>query len=358
MKILAFPRDTNPYQELLYAPMRAAGTTVAYLDGPTHSQTLNVLLIPIMLLLRRLQGYRVLHIHWTYQFMLPWAKKLGRLPMQVLASLCWSTAHFLGYRIVWTAHNVVPHERQFWNDIHASRRLGNAADAIITHTNGAREQLAAIGVRTNAVHTIPHGSYVGVYADTVSQAAARKRLQLPAEGTVLLFFGMIRRYKGVEQLLEAITSLSSAERKRVTLLVAGKPGDQQMVHELQRARRAHPDLIKLLLRYIPDSEVQFYFRAADFTVLPYQESTTSGVALLALSFGCPIITPHQAAFLDLPPTAQLAYTPGTLAGSLRRAEKTSLTMRSRMSKAAMAYAAELSWDVIAKRTLAVFEKKA
>jgi glycosyltransferase involved in cell wall biosynthesis len=356
LKVLVFPRDPNPYQELLYAPMRSKGVTVNYLEGPTPSQTLNLLLIPTMLFIRRLQGYRVLHIHWTYSFTLPWNKKLGRIPLQMLAGWCWRKAHLLGYRIVWTAHNVLPHEQLFWNDAAAHRRLGNEADVIICHNAAVREQLEDIGVQNKCIKTIPHGSYVGVYPDTISRSDAREQLHLPADDTVLLFFGIIRPYKGIEQLMEAFTSLNPVQRKNVTLLVAGRPDSSQLLRQLRYEQRKYRNDIKLVLKFIPDDEVQLYFRAADFTVLPYQNSTTSGVAILAFSFNCPIIAPQQMAFMGLPGAAQITYPAGQIADGLCQAIASSAAKRTRMAKAAEEYAEALSWQKIAKRTLAIFEK--
>jgi glycosyltransferase involved in cell wall biosynthesis len=354
MKILVFPRDPNPYQELLYAPIREVGITVSYLEGPTPSQTLNLLCMPGMLMVRRLQGYRLLHVHWTHPFSLPWAQRAGRLPMQLLAGCIWRFSRLIGYRLVWTAHNVLPHEQLFWNDESAHRTLGNHAHAIITHTSAVREQLAEIGVHNPCIKTIPHGSYVGVYPDTVSREAARRHLHIPADDTVLLAFGHIRAYKGIEALLAAFESLPADDRRSVTLLVAGPPADTQLVRRLRYVQRKYRRNCKLFLAYVPDDEVQYYFRAADFTVLPYVASTTSGVAILSFSFGCPIIAPNQTAFSDLPGTAQVLFDDGRLAHALQQAIQTTDAQRRRMARAAREYAAALSWRAIARRTHKLF----
>jgi glycosyltransferase involved in cell wall biosynthesis len=354
MKVLVFPRDPNPYQELLYEPIREVGVTVDYVEGPTPSQTLNVLCIPGMLFIKRLQGYRLLHIHWTYAFTLPWAQRAGRLPMQLLAKFTWRMAHMLGYRLVWTAHNVLPHEQLFWNDEAAHRRLGNEADVIIAHNSAVREQLADIGVTRTPIKIIPHGSYVGAYPDTVTRAAARRRLHIPEDDTVLLCFGHIRPYKGIEALLESFEALPAGERKGLTLLVAGPPADAALVRRLRYMQRKYRQGIKLAIGYVPDDEVQLYFRAADFTVLPYVASTTSGVAVLAFSFDCPIIAPNQTAFSDLPGTAQILFDSDRLPQALTDAIHTPAAKRARMAKAAGEYAAALNWPAIARKTHKLF----
>ncbi len=353
-KVLIFPRDPNPYQELLYGPMRRAGMTADYLPCPTRSQTLNLLCFSAVLLYKRLRGYNILHVHWTYTFTLPWARRAGGLAMQMLAAGTWIFARWCGYRIVWTAHNVLPHEPQFFDDAVASRRLASAASVVIAHTSAAREQLQAIGAGDTPIRIIPHGSYVDVYPHTVTRFEARQQLHIPHSAPVILCFGIIRPSKGVEQLLEAYHSLSDADKQNLTLVFAGAPINSQLVRALRTAQRRAGKRIKLVLKHIPDDEVQLYFSAADFAVLPYQCSTTSGVALLAFSFGCPIIAPNMAAFSDLPNAAQILFDDDRLSYALRDALHTSPARRQRMSKAAQEYADALSWNVISRKTRKVF----
>jgi beta-1,4-mannosyltransferase len=355
-KVLAFPRDPNPYQELLYSPMREQGVVIDYLEGPTGSQTVNLLLLPLMLIYRRLQGYSVLHVHWTWPFYLPWAKEAGRLPVQLLAGLCWRITKLLGYRLIWTAHNALPQDKHFFNDKRAHRVLGNLANVVITHNGAAEEQLKAIGVRTNKKHIkiIPHGSYVGAYPDTVSRKDARRKLNIPEDDIVLLLFGLIRPYKGVEQFLAAYDFLPDADKKHLTVVVAGPPRDEGLVRQLRSARQKSSKKIRLDLKFISEKDVQFYFRSADFTVLPYQASTTSGVALLAMSFGCPVIVPKQPAFAGLPTDAQVSYEIDGLLAALHNAIRIPKGRQKNMSAAASEYATALSWPQIAKRTMYYF----
>lgn len=354
MKILALPRDANPYQELLYAAVRRQGVAVDYLEGPSGSQTLNILLLPLLIAKKRLQGYNVLHVHWTFGFRLPFGGVLGRAFMELWAAGVWCLAKLYGMRLVWTAHNAAPHEPIFLNDRRAHRFLGRQAAAVIAHTTAARQQLLALGVPQSHIHIIPHGNYIGTYPDTVTASEARRRLQIPARATVLLFFGLIRPYKGIEQLLAAFRQLP---REAATVLViAGAVQDQRLNDELEQAA-ANDDRIRLHLRHIPEDEAQLFFRSADFTVLPYEKATTSGVALLACSFGCPLITPHQAVFADLPANAGLQYDAGGLPLALQQASETSGAQRRQFAAAAYAYAKDLSWDTIAAQTIKAIQQR-
>lgn len=351
MKILAFPRDNNPYQELLYRPMRRAGVEVAYLEGPSGSHTLNLLMVPFLLVAKRFQGFDVLHMHWTYSFRLPFSKgRLARAFMELLACGTWLFAKLLGMKLVWTAHNAQPHEPLFLNDRRTHRFLGNLADCVIVHSAAAETQLRDMGVTNKRMKIIPHGSYIGEYPDDVTRAAARKRLGLDADARVFLFFGLIRPYKGVEQLLRAF---SAAADRRAVLIVAGQVQDAALRQTLEAA--CNDTRLYLMLERVADDRLQYLFRAADFTVLPYEKSTTSGVSLLSASFACPIIAPDQAAFADIPKEMRISYAPGELAAALKFAIGLSAKEQRAKSDAARRYAESLAWDDIAAQTVTFLE---
>ena len=123
--VLAFPRDPNPYLELLHGELRRRGAVVTYVGGGTRSQSLNVLALPLVLVAARLRGARLLHVHWLFPFGLHWTAGrplLEWIPDALLAAVL-RTARLLGLRVVWTVHNVVPHAPVFGDD-------GRARDAI------------------------------------------------------------------------------------------------------------------------------------------------------------------------------------------------------------------------------------
>src|SRR5271166_336887 len=130
VRVLVTPKDENPYQRLLYEEVTAAGAQVRYADGPSGSHTINLLLAPLMLAWYRLRGYQLLHIHWVFQFSLPWARRAttARRAMQ-----CWFwfylwLAGALGYRVVWTAHDLMPHDQVFFDDGRARQYLIDRSD--------------------------------------------------------------------------------------------------------------------------------------------------------------------------------------------------------------------------------------
>jgi glycosyltransferase involved in cell wall biosynthesis len=354
MKILAFPRDNNPYQEQLYMPMRAAGDMVDYLDGPTGSHSLNLLLWPLLLIIRRAQGFEVFHLHWTYRFVLPWAGLPGRICMQFYFYCFIWLVKALGFKLVWTAHNAMPHQRQFGNDLKARRFLGGKANLVIAHSESAERQLQDLRIATFTVRVVPHGSYVGVYENTISASAARKKLKLPADAFVALFFGRIDSYKNVPALLTAAQNLSK-KHDNLYVVIAGSCRDAAIARQLKAAKRKLGKRLKLDVHFIPDDDVQTYFKSANVCVLPFSEITTSGSAILALSFDVPIIAPRLGALKDMPATVGWFYDPAKLdaleSTMVKALKKQSLTAQ---QKAAARYAAKLAWPNIAKQTRSLF----
>lgn len=355
MKVLAFPKDPNPYQELLYRPLRASGVRVGYLLPPTPSHTLNLLLLPTVLVLKRLQGYTVFHLHWTYSFVLPWAGKYGRIIMQRYFGVFLKLIKMLGYKLVWTAHNALPHQQQFTNDISVRRMLGAHADAIIAHSNSGAKQLSELGIQSGNVNVIAHGNYIGTYPEAITHDQARAKLDLPSDAFVVLFFGRIDPYKNVPALLEA-ARMQAVAHHNLHVVIAGACKDQAIKTQLRDAKREFGSKLHIYEEYIPDSEVQTYFRAADIVALPFAEITTSGSAILALSFGLPIIAPRKGALQDMPESVGFFYDPAQTDG-LSRSLEAALASKTLgiQRKAAQEYVASLSWTNIASQTKKLFK---
>ncbi len=137
MRVLVFPRDDpNPYQRLLYGEMERLGTRVSYLGRLTPSRTLNLLLLPLEVAVRRAGGARLVHLHWVFGFGLPGGSRFAgmRRLAQAWFTLWLRTTRLLGVRIVWTAHNVLPHSPVFADDIAARRALVAASDLVLAHS--------------------------------------------------------------------------------------------------------------------------------------------------------------------------------------------------------------------------------
>ena len=362
-RIVTFPRDSNPYQSLLHEALREQDVQADYLAMPTRSQSLNVLLLPISLVRARLRGVRILHLHWLFTFSLPGATRwpVLRLLAQVwLRVVLWS-CRLLGIQVVWTAHNVLPHDRVFWNDRAARRLLLRSVGRVILHDQRTSAELAALLRPADAfppTTVVPHGSYDRWYADKErDQAEARDLLGLPAEPTILLFFGRVNAQKGVRELLTAWASARSAERPEAEaplLVVAGHCNDADLTGAVLDAATSGQVLADL--RYLPDADLALYLAAADAVVLPFLQATTSGSAVMAMTAGKAVVVPELSAFAGVPDDACVRYLPA--AGGLDQAitEVCSLPRRrlAEMGTAGRVAAAGSTWEEAAARTAAVY----
>jgi glycosyltransferase involved in cell wall biosynthesis len=349
MKLVVLPRSPSPYQRLLYNEVKRAGHAVRYAGRPTRSHTLNLLLLPLELSLCRAAGWRTLHIHWVYGFGLPGADSVPFLRRvgQAWFSVVLAVARVIGMRIVWTAHNVLPHERVFHDEIAARRRLAHASDVVLVHAPGTLDELRRIGAAPKRFAFVPLAPLIlGVDASTLRQPGTG------GQPLSVLFFGQVREYKGVEDLLEAMALVPRSVEVR--LLVAGDCPDRALADRLAPLARRCGGRVSLRLEHIPDEEVTALLAAADLVVLPFRRVTTSSSALLAMGHGRGLVLPDVPAFDDLPREAVVFYD-GSVQG-LRRviidAAQWSPARLQELGAAGSTYAGTLSWTNTASQTLA------
>jgi glycosyltransferase involved in cell wall biosynthesis len=298
----------------------------------------------------------VLHLHWPelfYQGEGTWERARSLLSfLEVLSEL-----QARGVALVYTVHNLVPHESPAMAlDRLATLWLLRRADVIHVHDPETAREVGRLrwGRRREGVWVIPHGHYLDAYPNTRSRAEARRRLDVPDDVFVYLFLGQIRPYKGLDDLLDAFRL---AGREQDYLIIAGnaRPRDGAYVEHILRRGAADPRL-RIRAGYVPDHEVQDYMNAADVCVLPYRRAVTSGSALLAFSFGRPIVAPRLGPFPRLVGASErgLLYDPrddGELAAALARARDLDLAT---VGAATRAYARVLDWNDLARQHLAAY----
>jgi glycosyltransferase involved in cell wall biosynthesis len=349
MKILVFPRDSqNPYQRLLYGEMERLGTCVSYLGRLTPSRTLNLLLLPLEVAVRRAAGARLVHLHWVFGFSFPGAKRFppARRLAQTWFALWIRITVLLGMRLVWTAHNVLPHSPVFADDIAARRALVAASELVLAHSQSTLTGLAALGAVPRKSAVIPHGPLAPVLS--IASLRAPGSSNGPRR---ILFFGKVLEYKGVEDLLVAFAALPSDVA--VSITIAGQCDDRAMTSRLRTLAQACGDRVILRLERIAEQDIGSLLLSADAVVLPYRRVTTSGTVMLALAYGRPLILPEVDAFAHLPPNAIISYdgTRQGLTSALTRVARAERSALAAMATAATAYASTLSWHDIATRTM-------
>lgn len=188
-----------------------------------------------------------------------------------------------GTKVVFICDNVIPHEGRPGDRLF-TRYAFRAADGFIVQSRAVERDLLTLlpGARYEYV---PHPVYHG-FGSAVSPGEARLRLGITAHH-VLLFFGYVRKYKGLDVLLEAIALLRG--RLDLALLVVGEfYDDEQKYRDLIR-RLGLETVVTVRSDYVPNDEVRYYFSAADAVVLPYTSATQSGIAQIAFNFDLPVI---------------------------------------------------------------------
>ncbi len=260
-----------------------------------------------------------------------------------------------GVRLVWTIHNIAPHEL-YHPDVAAKlyRQLLGLVDAAIVHSEGAAESVRQRYAVRRPLHVIPHGHYIGVYGPPAERRAARLALALPAEAFVFAAVGTLRPYKGLDGLIRAFRRLPQAHAR---LLIAGaaKSPDYSAILRREAAGDA-----RILLRegFIPGEAMPQYAAAADIIALPYTRLLTSGALLWAFSYRRPVIAPAHPAIADLVRDGEtgLSFIPGddeSLYQAMMRAIAAGPHLM-QMGEAAFALAQQRDWHQIAWRTVALY----
>lgn len=193
-------------------------------------------------------------------------------------------------RVVCIADNVIPHEKRP-GDTLFTRYFLKPVDAFITMSEKVRLDLDKFDTRKPATY-IPHPIYDN-FGEKVSKEAARTELGLRQEDKIVLFFGFIRKYKGLDILLDAMKIIKERAiqqgRAPVYLLVAGEFYEEEAPYLDQVRENGIADEVILHTHFIPDSEVKYYLCASDAVVQPYRNATQSGVTPLAYHFEIPMI---------------------------------------------------------------------
>ena len=184
-------------------------------------------------------------------------------------------------------HNVLPHEARRWDSLLA-RSVLSLGTRFIVQSLDEKERLLAL-VPKAQVAVVLHPVYDMFAGDRIPQKDARSRLDLPLDAPVLLFFGIVREYKGLKDVLAALPDVET-QLEKPTLVVAGEFWDDKQPYLEMIDRLGIGHLVVIEDRYIPNEEVGLYFSAADVLVAPYRRATGSGAVQMARGFGVPVIT--------------------------------------------------------------------
>ncbi len=201
----------------------------------------------------------------------------------------------LGKKIVFTAHNINAGARDasdsFLNRLTLKIQYRLCAH-IFVHTNKMRDELVEIyGIKPGNISVIPLGFYGNVPNTSLTPAQAKQKLGLKSGEKAVLFFGNIAPYKGVEYLVTAFAELARKDAS-YRLIIAGRPkGPPEYWAEIRKqiADSGMKERTLQNIEYIADEEIEIYFKAGDVLVQPYTHIFQSGVLIMGLSFGTPVI---------------------------------------------------------------------
>jgi glycosyltransferase involved in cell wall biosynthesis len=304
----------------------------------------------------------ILHLNWPTEAIAQGGSR---------ARACYRLARFLtkvvvrrsqGWKVVWTVHN----EQNHLGEHVGTERLAQAllarylADRVVALSEVSRRRVVARwGRRCEArLRVVPPATAENVYGPALARSVARSLLGVPHRTRLLVVAGQLRAHKGIAELADAIRSLDGP-LDPYTLVLVGPPGDEGTV---QTARDLAGELghVRLELRRQEREDLRRWMSAADWLVLPYQRTLNSGVALLGLTYGVPMIVPRLGSLpeiLDGNDACNLFFEPaeaGALAGVLREAISMPEADRERRRARVLRMAERYRPDVVSDRLLGVY----
>ncbi len=287
LKVLFAPdwSDGVAYQRLLADALAAHRAEVSFLQGYKRA-------LPLWRLCQE-QNFDILHLHWPEAY---FPRKDDRFDRARTARFWADLALATRNRgLVVTAHNLHAHNRgdeplvKFNHGV-AFRHAG----AVIAHSEASRSLLVeTFRVEPECIHVIPHGDLSTTFPPLPSRTEARQHLRLDSR-PVCLIFGMVEKYKGIEEALE----YWKTARPGVRLAIVGKPHCPEYGNSISRAASGVPN-VHLDLKRQTDEELALWLGAADCVLFNYRTILTSGAACLTRSLGIPLLLPSRIQTVDL-----------------------------------------------------------
>ena len=279
--------------------------------------------------LRKMNADRIIFAFWT-PFMAPALGTVARI------------AKKSGARCVGLVHNLIPHERKPF-DKFLSRYFCNSMDAFVTMSDSVLQDIRSFAPDKPAT-MCPHPLY-DHYGTPVPREEAIARLGLDKDSRYLLFFGLIRDYKGLDWLLEAFADQRLLKHSDIKLIVAGEfYSDPQKYLD---AAAALGDRVIMRPEFIPDDMVRYYFCASDLIVQPYKTATQSGITQIAYHFDKPMLVTRVGGLPEIVPDGIAGYVTEPSVKSIADALEHFASERPDFSKGLASQKQKYSWERMA-----------
>jgi beta-1,4-mannosyltransferase len=344
---------SNPYVRLFYSALRPHDIVLAGTFSPTRSW-----------LAAHGDEFDILHVHWPEWMMRrepDWLRSLdkvkggGRAGAVLRRAVPWArvlefrkflrAARAAGKRVVWTCHNLEPHEDATWPVRSSFHTLARRTDLVICHDEETSVRCRDLYAPSGRVMVMPHGNYDGVYPPARPKEEVLARVGLDGKAPLVLCIGQVRPYKATDLACEAAAELGDA----VSLLIAGSAPIASYSQRIKKLVAALPNAV-FVAREVTDQEFSDFVGASDIVLLPYRSVTGSGAALAALTLGRGVVASSMPFFANLlrgHPEAGRVVAPGdphALAGAIREFLEVPAPERER---AARRLAARNAWaDVV------------
>lgn len=257
-------------------------------------------------------------------------------------------------KILALTDNVIPHEKRIGDDI-LNRYFLSGCDGFITMSDKVWKDLNQFVPQKPKIKVF-HPLYEN-YPPAIDKIQARKTLQLPEDKKILLFFGLIRSYKGLDLLLNALNNQGLRNNEDFVLLIAGEFYEEREKY-LQFIQHFNLES-KIILHdyYIPDEKVNLYFSACDAVIQPYKSATNSGVSMVSYFYNKPIISTNVGGLKEIILDKQTGWlcdpTPEALAAAILKFLKTSDLEP--IEQNILTFKKEFSWDAFIQKIIILLE---
>lgn len=197
-----------------------------------------------------------------------------------------------GFKVIGLLHNVIAHEKRF-GDVSLTKYFFSRCDGFVILNKSSEKDLLAL--KPTAKYIIHSHPLYDHYGEIVDKTEARKQLGITNDKKVILFFGFIRDYKGLDILIESMSILDDT----YTLLIAGEVyGDFKKYDDLINKFGVQNKIIRHV-KYIPETDIPLYFSAGDVCVLPYRSATQSGIVGISYHFNLPVIVTNTGGLAEM-----------------------------------------------------------
>jgi len=277
----------NPYWPMLASALEKDGINFQYETPKAFTKSW---------LLSHQNRVHVLHIHYCQPFYRKRRKASGKKVLIFFLRLL--LARLLGYRVVFTLHNLTP---TYPLEPHWLDKLGHLvaillSERVIVHCYEAKRLLTKQYWRRRKVFVVDHPNFSDIYPNQISKEDAQNQLGLEnGEQFVFTYLGGIRPNKGIETLIQAFQELKDDKYR---LVIAGNNQSPKYAEYLRKIAKKDRR-ISFHLHWIPDEEIQVFLNAAEIIVLPFERILTSSSTILAMSFKKPVIVPRMGCLQEL-----------------------------------------------------------